>query len=95
MDTAASPITATQCRAARGLLDWSQEQLATKAGVGLSTAKDFEAGRTTPRRSNMAAMRLTLERGGVEFLDAGETSVGGGVGVRLAREAKRGKRSND
>jgi DNA-binding XRE family transcriptional regulator len=36
-------ITAAQCRAARGLLDWSQLDLAKFAGVGVVTVHQLEA----------------------------------------------------
>ena len=68
-----------QIRAARGLLDWSQSQLAEAAGVSLSTVKDFEAGRRQPVPNNLAAIRAALEDSGVEFIPEN----GGGAGVRL------------
>lgn len=68
-----------QTRAARGLLDWTQGQLAEKAFVSLSTVKDFEAGRRTPTPASMAAIRSALEAAGVEFI----AENGGGPGVRL------------
>ena len=37
-------ITPSQCRAARGLLGWSQQDLATQAGVGIVTVHQLEAG---------------------------------------------------
>jgi DNA-binding XRE family transcriptional regulator len=37
-------------RAARGLVGWSQEELAQAAKVGLSTVRDFEASRRRPIR---------------------------------------------
>lgn len=54
-----------QSRAARGWLDWSQEQLAERANVSLSTVRDFEKGRRTPIANNLAAMRAALEGAGV------------------------------
>jgi len=42
-------ISPAQCRAARALLDWKQETLATKAGVALKTVRDFENERRVPR----------------------------------------------
>ena len=60
-------MTPEQCRAARAWIDWSQDELATKARVGLSTVKDFEGGRRTPIEATLAAMRVALEREGIAF----------------------------
>lgn len=54
-----------QSRAARGWLDWSQEELAKRANVSLSTVRDFEKGRRTPIGNNLAAMLHALEAGGI------------------------------
>ena len=72
-------ITSAQCRAARGLVDMTQQQLADAARVGLSTVKAFEAGRTTPMVNNLEAIRRALEAAGIEFIPTN----GGGVGVRM------------
>ena len=69
-----------QSRAARGLLKWSQRQLADVSAVGLSTVAEFEIDKRGPRDDNLTAIRRALEDAGVEFIPARN---GKGVGVRL------------
>ena len=68
-----------QTRAARALLNWSQEQLAEKASVSVTTLRNYERGATVPMTNNLNAMRAALEAAGVEFI----AEDGGGAGVRL------------
>jgi transcriptional regulator with XRE-family HTH domain len=77
-------ITPAQCRAARGLVGWSQQALAKKAGIGTVAVHQLESGASQPRRATMDVVRRALEAAGVEFIDEN----GGGVGVRF-REARR------
>ena len=72
-------ISASQCRAARGLLDWSQQELADRAKVGIVTVRQLEAGAHQPRRATLDVVRRCLEAAGVEFIEEN----GGGAGVRL------------
>lgn len=74
-------VTPAQCRAARGILDWSQQDLANKAGIGIVTVRQLEAGVNEPRRSTLEVVRQAFERSGVEFIDEN----GGGPGVRLKK----------
>lgn len=67
-----------QCRAARALLDWTQERLSQETGLSAVTIRAFERGGEM-RDSNRNLLRLTLERSGVEFI----SENGGGAGVRL------------
>jgi len=60
-------MTPAQCRAARGWLNWSQDELARRSHVSLSTVRDFEKGRRVPIANNLRAMREALEREGVEL----------------------------
>ncbi len=59
-------LTPEQCRAARAWLDWGQAELAKRANVGLSTLRDFEAGKRTPMRNNLDAIRAAFHAAGVE-----------------------------
>ena len=60
-------ITPAQCRAARALLDWSQQDLAKAAHLGLSTIRDFEKSRRVPTHNNLHRIKLALEEAGVEI----------------------------
>lgn len=84
------PITSEQSRAARGLLDWSQDRLAKAANLSESTVRDFEKGRRIPSPNNLAAIRAALEAAGVVLLADGETTAGG-PGVRLDRRQPAGE----
>jgi transcriptional regulator with XRE-family HTH domain len=64
-------VGALTCRAARGLLDWTQARLAAAANVALSTVKNFEAGRSLPSEANLFAIQRALEDAQVEFLPEG------------------------
>jgi transcriptional regulator with XRE-family HTH domain len=73
-----------QSRAARGLLKWSQRQLADESGVGLSTVAEFENDKRDPWADNLAAIRNAFEKAGIIFESDGKF-----VGVKL--KIKRGK----
>jgi len=75
-------ISAAQLRAARGLLGWSQGDLAKAANVGRATIADFETGKREPYQRTLDDMRVALETAGVEFTPEN----GGGVGVRLRKK---------
>ena len=81
-------IAAPQCRAARALLDWTQQDLAERAGVGIVTVRQFEAAIHKPRRATIEVIERALETGGVEFIRPN----GGGPGVRLRKAQQQGKR---
>jgi transcriptional regulator with XRE-family HTH domain len=68
-------MTPEQSRAARGLLDWSQAELAARSNLSESTIRDFEKGRRVPSINNMAAIRRALESVGVEFIDGDHPGV--------------------
>ena len=64
-----------QCRAARAWLDWSQDELAAKASVSLSTVRDFEKARRVPIANNLSAMRVALEESGIVFVDGATSGI--------------------
>lgn len=64
-----------QSRAARAWLDWSQEELAAKASVSLSTVRDFEKGKRVPIANNLSAMRAALETVGIDFVDGASPGI--------------------
>ena len=72
-------LTPEQCRAARGLLDWTQQHLADQARVGIVTIRLLEAGKTLPRRATLDVIQRAFESAGVKLISPN----GGGPGVRL------------
>jgi DNA-binding transcriptional regulator YiaG len=74
-------ITPAQCRAARGLVDLSQQQLADAAKVGVVTVRQFEAGAAQPRNATAEVIQRALESAGVIFVEEN----GEGPGVRLRK----------
>ncbi|MDL2401413.1 helix-turn-helix domain-containing protein [Rhizobium mayense] len=75
-------LTPALCRAARGLLDWTQSDIAGKAGVSRSTIRDYEGGHHDIHRATEAQLRLAFEEGGVVFAEMQE--LGWGVYLRRA-----------
>lgn len=67
-----------QCRAARGWLDLSQDELAKAASVSLSTVRDFEKGRRVPIANNLSAMKRAMEASGINFPENGITYAAAG-----------------
>lgn len=61
-------ITTAQIRGARGILNWSQQDLAQRTGISATSIGAIENGQTTPRASTLETIRHTLERNGIEFL---------------------------
>lgn len=72
-------LTADQCRAARGLLALSQDELCELAGVSIVTLSDFENGKTKAYSTTLEKIRNALEAAGAVFV----AENGGGPGVRL------------
>jgi transcriptional regulator with XRE-family HTH domain len=78
-------ITNMQSRAARGLLQLTQNDLARETGISATTIRNFENGKTAPQPATLTVLRQTFERHGVELNADGR-------GVRLKPERPRGNR---
>src|SRR5262245_50859721 len=59
-------ISSAQCRAARGLLGWSQLDL---SGVGTVAIHQLESGASQARRATLDVIRRAFEMAGIEFID--------------------------
>jgi transcriptional regulator with XRE-family HTH domain len=80
-------ITAAQLKAARALLGVDQRTLAEVAGLSLPTIQRMEASDGTIRGNVDSLVKLiaALDAAGVELINEGTVSEGGGRGVRLKR----------
>ncbi len=78
-------ITAAQLRAARALLGIDQRQLAEASGLSLPTIQRMEAsdGNIRGNVDSLVKLIAALDTLGVEVVNAGAVSTGGGRGVRL------------
>jgi transcriptional regulator with XRE-family HTH domain len=76
-------LTVEQCRAARGLLGWSAQELADRGGFGVATVRRFESGQPV-NAASLDRLTTTFTVAGVTFIAAGDRSDDGGEGVRLA-----------
>ena len=72
-------ITGPQCRAARALLNMTQDDLSTLSRVSKRTIANFEQEERQAVPATLDAIRRALEAGGIEFIPEN----GGGAGVRL------------
>jgi transcriptional regulator with XRE-family HTH domain len=79
-------VSIRQLKAARSLIGWSQEELASAAKVSLPTIKRLEAanGLLGGRETTAEKIRIALEWAGVEFIQEN----GGGAGVRLRKRQR-------
>ena len=81
-------VSIEQVRAARGLLGWSQTELAKAADRSLPTIKRLEredGGGPAVSEDVWEAVQRALEKAGVEFI----AENGGGAGVRMKKRSKK------
>ena len=78
-------ISAAQLRAARALVGIDQRRLADLSGLSVPTIQRMEASEGVIRGNVDSLMKLiaALEKSGVELINEGGASQGGGRGVRL------------
>ena len=86
-------ITGRQIRAARALLNWTQDMLAEKALVALTALKRLESERAlSVHESTQDQVRRALEHEGILFIDSaqgqGVMRVTPASGRRVARGAR-------
>lgn len=74
-------ISPQQCRAARGLLGWSQDMAAEASKVAKATIANFELGKRSPYDRTLRDLKQAFELAGVEFIPPGPE---GGEGVRMS-----------
>lgn len=77
-------LTPAHSRAARGWLDLTQEELAKRASVSLSTVRDFEKGRRVPIANNINAIRRVFEAEGIAIIDDRDDVTGIFIRARTA-----------
>jgi transcriptional regulator with XRE-family HTH domain len=66
-------------------LDWSQQKLADQSRIGNATIRNFESGKTAPQHATVEVLQRCFEQAGIRFIEDGQTSAGGGPGVRLLK----------
>ena len=76
-------LTKEQCRAARGWLGLTQDELASVTGVVQKTIARFETGVVVPRDRTLMDLQRALEEMGIKFVFDGSV----GVGILASRAA--------
>jgi transcriptional regulator with XRE-family HTH domain len=75
-------INGSQIRAARALLNWTQQDLVGQTRLSFTTIKRMESiGTGRSSADNVQAVQNALEAAGIVFI----AENGGGAGVRLSR----------
>jgi len=81
--TIKAPFTVEQMKAARGLLGWTQIDLADRSGVSTPGIANIErkSGEVLAYQETVVKLSGAFEAGGIEFIEEN----GGGPGVRLRK----------
>ena len=80
-------ITIEQCRGARGLLGWTQQDLADASGLSKTAINNFEKGHSDIKADSLKAIRMAFETSDIEFLE--------NTGIRKKSEHTRILRGKD
>lgn len=79
--TATTRLSAQQCRGARGMLNWTQTDLAKNSQLPSTLLENFESEKSLPSTKDLAVLRSTFQKAGIVFLPSDED----GEGIRLSR----------
>lgn len=60
-------ITIPQCRAARALLGWTQQDLSDHCHLSKTAINNFEKGKSDIKNDSLKAIKLAFEQNGIEF----------------------------
>ncbi len=79
-------LSSSQIRAARALLGWSGQELATKSGVGITTLRRYELQEGIPNANTkvLLTLKTTMEEAGIEF--TGDPLINPGVILHLDKK---------
>ena len=71
-------ITSGQIKAARGLLNWTVQELANQSGLGFTTIVRMESADGVPpsQAKTLDAVRKAIEKAGVEFTGSPDSQAG-------------------
>ena len=81
-------ITPKQCRAARELLGWKQEELQKRSKLGVETIGTFERGTANSTTRTLDDIRRAFESAGIEFVN---DEAGEGVKLLNGKKPKKSK----
>ena len=62
-------LTIEQCRGARGLLGWTQQDLADASGLSKTAINNFVKGHSDIKAESLRAIRMAFESAEIEFLE--------------------------
>ena len=61
-------LTIEQCRGARGLLGWTQQDLADASGLSKTAINNYEKGHSDIKAESLKAIRMAFESAEIEFI---------------------------